>query len=238
VFGFCPAGSTSKVGLTRRVVDVKGSQATSEGWPLSSNRVITNMRKKLAISFALVIAFTMHASAQVGRVIRTNLTDVLVGRYSLGGEVFISEHHSLGLDVDYVSKEVSLSSDHPWYPGGSTEKRGVILEPQLRWYLGQVVGQGAYASVSGFFGYARYNPVDEENWGVIPPPEWLAGGSSLHLGNQQRIKRFLLDVYLGVTWAQNKDMGIFYEDRALFPQPSGFRVSGGLRLGFYTQESK
>ena len=32
VFGFCPAGSTSKVDLTLRVVDfkVKGSQATSE----------------------------------------------------------------------------------------------------------------------------------------------------------------------------------------------------------------
>lgn len=190
------------------------------------------MRKELAILFALVIAFTMHASAQVGPVIRTNLTDVLIGRYSLGGEVFISDHHSLGLDIDYISQDVFLSSDHPWYPGGNAEKKGVILEPQLRWYLGEVVGQGAYASVSGFFGYARYFPVIEENWGVIPPPEWMAGGSSLHLGHQQRIRRFLLDAYIGVTWAQNKDMGIFYEDRALFPQSSGLRVSGGLRFGF------
>ena len=196
------------------------------------------MKKKLAVSFALFFAFTVYSSAQVGRVIRTNLTDVLVGRYSLGGEVFISDNHSLGLDIDYISKEVSLSSVHPWYPGGGTEKRGVILEPQFRWYLGEVVGQGAYASASGFFGYARYNPVDEDNWGLIPPPEWLAGGSSLHLGHQQRIRRFLLDAYLGVTWAQNKDMGIFYEDRALFPQPSGFRVSSGLRFGFNTQKSR
>ena len=196
------------------------------------------MKKKLAVSFALFIAFTVYSSAQVGRVIRTNLTDVLVGRYSLGGEVFISDNHSLGLDIDYISKEVSLSSVHLWYPGGGAEKRGVILEPQFRWYLGEVVGQGAYASVSGFFGYARYNPVDEDNWGLIPPPEWLAGGSSLHLGHQQRIRRFLLDAYLGVTWAQNKDMGIFYEDRALFPQPSGFRVSSGLRFGFNTQKSR
>ena len=74
----------------------------------------------------------------------------------------------------------------------------------------------------------------------------------LHLGHQQRIRRFLLDAYLGVTWAQNKDMGIFYEDRALFPrplgifyedralfpQPSGFRVSSGLRFGFNTQKSR
>ena len=196
------------------------------------------MKKKLAVSFALFIAFTVYSSAQVGRVIRTNLTDVLVGRYSLGGEVFISDNHSLGLDIDYISKEVSLSSVHLWYPGGGAEKRGVILEPQFRWYLGEVVGQGAYASVSGFLGYARYNPVDEDNWGLMPPPEWLAGGSSLHLGHQQRIRRFLLDAYLGVTWAQNKDMGIFYEDRALFPQPSGFRVSSGLRFGFNTQKSR
>ncbi len=196
------------------------------------------MKTKLAILFALATALPIWAAAQVGHVIRTNLTDVLVGRYSLGGEVFISDHHSLGLDIDCISQEVFLSSDHPWYPGGGTEKRGAILEPQLRWYLGEVVGQGAYASASGFFGYARYHPLDEENWGAIPPPEWLAVGSCLHVGHQQRISRFLLDFYLGATWTQNKDMGIFYEDSALFPQPSGFRMSGGLRFGFYAGESR
>ena len=56
--------------------------------------------------------------------------------------------------------------------------------------------------------------------------------SSLHLGHQLSIQRFLLDAYLGVTWTQNKDMGIFYEDLALFPQPTGLRISGGLRFGF------
>ena len=60
------------------------------------------MKKKLAVSFALFIAFTVYSSAQVGRVIRTNLTDVLVGRYSLGGEVFISDNHSLGLDLSLI----------------------------------------------------------------------------------------------------------------------------------------
>ena len=195
------------------------------------------MKKKLTILVALVIAFTMQATAQDGHVIRTNLTDVLVGRYSLGGEIFILDNHSLGLDIDYISQEVFLSSTHPWYPGGGAEKRGVILEPQFRLYLGKVVGQGAYASASGFFGYARYLPLDEANWGVIRPSEWMAGGSSLHLGHQRRIKRFLLDAYLGVTWTQNKDMGIYYEDRSLFPQPSGFRMSGGLRFGFYAGKS-
>ena len=196
------------------------------------------MHKKLVSLFALVIALTMQTNAQVGHVIRTSLTDILVGRYSLGGEVFISEQHSLGLDVDGISRAVSLSSDHPWYPGGGAQKRGIVLEPQFRWYLGEGVGQGTYASIAGFFGYARYSPVDEEAWGLLPPPDWMASGSSLQLGHQQRIRRFLLDAYLGVTWAQNKGMGIFYEERALFPQPSGFRMSGGLRFGLYARDSR
>ena len=59
----------------------------------------------------------------------------------------------------------------------------------------------------------------------------MASGFSLHLGHQLSIKRLIIDIYMGATWAENQGMGIFYEDRALFPQPNGWRISGGLRCG-------
>ena len=181
---------------------------------------------------------TMKTTAQVGPVIRTNMTDLLIDRYSFGAEFFLQNQFSLGLDVDYISEEIFLGSDQPWLILGNTEKRGFIIEPQFRRYLGEVVGQSAYVSASGFFGYASYSWTDEGNESIMSPPEWVAAGSSLHLGHQQRIRRILLDAYLGVTWAQNRGMGIFHEERALFPQPAGFRMSGGLRFGFYAGKSR
>lgn len=196
-----------------------------------SGELNETMKKNLAILFVLVSGLTLQVSAQVGPVIRTNLTDILVGRYSLGAEVWLQEQFSVGLDVDCISRNVFVGSTHPWYPGGDTDKLGFVLEPQVRWYPGEVGGQGWYAAISGFFGYARYSRLDQESWGVAPP-EWLAGGASFYLGHQSSIQRFILDAYLGATWTQNKDMGIFYEDLALFPQPTGLRMSGGLRFGF------
>lgn len=191
------------------------------------------MFKTHSILLALVCGLTLQASAQDGPIVRTNLTDLVVGRYSLGAEFILNSKLSVGLDVDYIARDVFVGSDHPWYLGGDTDKRGVILEPQVRWYPGAESGRGTYTALSGFFGYARYDRVDGEPWGVAPP-EWMAGGASLHLGHQLSLGRVLLDGYLGGTWTSEDDMGIFYEDLPLFPQASGLRVSGGLRLGFKT----
>ena len=67
---------------------------------------------------------------------------------------------------------------------GATQKRGIIFEPQVRWYPGAEAGRGTYTALSGFFGYARYNPVDEASWGsgFLPPPEWMVGGASCMWG--------------------------------------------------------
>ena len=185
------------------------------------------------VLLALLCGFTLQSAAQSGPTVRTNLTDLVVGRYSLGAEFNINPQLSVGYDVDYIARDVFVGSDHPWYPGGDTKKRGIIFEPQVRWYPGAEVGRGTYTALSGFFGYARYNPVDEASWGsgFLPPPEWMVGGASLHVGHQLTLGRFLLDGYLGGTWTSEDDMGIYYEDLPLFPQASGLRVSGGLRLG-------
>ena len=188
------------------------------------------------VLLALLCGFTLQSAAQSGPTVRTNLTDLVVGRYSLGAEFNIKPQLSVGLDVDYIARDVFVGSNHPWYPGGDTKKRGIILEPQVRWYPGAEAGRGTYTALSGFFGYARYNPVDEASWGsgFLPPPEWMVGGASLHVGHQLTLGRFLLDGYLGGTWTSEDDMGIYYEDLPLFPQASGLRVSGGLRLGIRT----
>ena len=188
------------------------------------------------VLLALLCGFTLQSAAQSGPTVRTNLTDLVVGRYSLGAEFNIKPQFSVGLDVDYIARDVFVGSNHPWYPGGDTKKRGIILEPQVRWYPGAEAGRGTYTALSGFFGYARYNPVDEASWGsgFLPPPEWMVGGASLHVGHQLTLGRFLLDGYLGGTWTSEDDMGIYYEDLPLFPQASGLRVSGGLRLGIRT----
>lgn len=194
------------------------------------------MLKIHSILLALFFGLAVPSAAQSGPAVRTNLTDLVVGRYSLGAEVPVRPNLSVGLDVDYIARNVFVGSDHPWYPGGDTDKRGIILEPQVRWYPGAEAGRGTYTALSGFFGYARYNPVDEASWGsgFLPPPEWMVGGASLHVGHQLTFGRFLLDGYLGGTWTSEDDMGIFYEDLPLFPQASGLRVSGGLRLGIRT----
>jgi hypothetical protein len=186
-----------------------------------------------SILFVLLCGFTVQSAAQEGTIVRTNLTDLVVARYSLGAEALVRPHLSVGLDFDYIARNVFVGSDHLWYPGGDTKKRGIILEPQVRWYPGAEGGRGTYTALSGFFGYARYYRLDGASWGVRPP-EWMVGGGSLHVGHQFTLGRFLLDGYLGGTWTSEDDMGIYYEDLLLFPQASGLRASGGLRLGIRT----
>ena len=168
------------------------------------------MFKIHSILLALLCGCTVQSAAQDGPIFRANLTDLVVGRYSLGAEVPVRPSLSVGLDVDYIARDVFVGSDHPWYPGGDAQKRGVILEPQVRWYPGAESGRGTYAALSGFFGYARYHRMDGESWGV-GAPEWMVQGASLHVGHQLTLGRVLLDGYLGGTWTSEDDMGIFYD---------------------------
>lgn len=170
------------------------------------------------------------AGAQEHWAIKGNLTDLAVGRYSLGIEKKIQENWSVALDVDAISKDVFMESYHPWYPPQNARKRGVIVQPQVRWYPGGRGLQGSYVSLDGFAGYASYAMEDPLN-GSIHIPEWTAMGASLHWGHQVSLGRFLLDGFAGCTWANEDQNSLYQESTALFPPPSGFRASGGLRLG-------
>ena len=71
---------------------------------------------------------------QTNTILKSNLTDIIVGRYSIGLETKIRDSFSLGLDIDLINKSVNLESYHPWYPFTCADKQGLIFEPQIRWY--------------------------------------------------------------------------------------------------------
>jgi hypothetical protein len=161
-------------------------------------------------------------------IIKTNVTDLLAYRYSTGLEFKISQSFSLAIDVDRVNKKsLYLESNHLWYPFLEVDKKGMIIEPQIRFYPFSDGVYGFYTSLAGFFGWGLYHPSD----GFLENRDWSAEGGSLHVGYQLIFGKIALDPFLGATLAKNNYPGPYYESTALFPAPNGLRFSGGLRLG-------
>ena len=159
--------------------------------------------------------------------VKFNVTDFLVDRFSLGLERKFSKSFSFEVDVDVLNKSMMLESNHPWYESLQVDKKGIIIEPQIRWYLFDDKLKGVYSSLAGFFGSAIYHPQN----GVLDNDDWSSVGCSLHVGYQLVFWRFIADTYLGFTLANDNYPGPYVESTALFPPPDGFRLSGGLRLG-------
>lgn len=164
--------------------------------------------------------------SQTNTILKLNLTDIIVGRYSIGIESKIRDSFSLGLDIDVINKSVNLESNHPWYPFTSAHKQGLIFEPQIRWYNYKKDITGLYSSISGFLGFANYNSVAIEN------NDWYSLGASFHLGYQIALNNIIFDSYFGGTFADDNYPAPYYESTVLFPPPSGFRFSGGIKFGF------
>lgn len=161
-------------------------------------------------------------------IIKTNVTDLLAHRYSAGLEFKISQSFSLAIDVDRVNKKnMYLESNHPWYPFLEADKKGTIIEPQIRFFPLPDRFSGFYTSLAGFFGWGLYYPSD----GFLENRDWSAIGGSLHVGYQLNFGKIILDPFLGATLADNDYPGPYYESTVLFPAPNGLRLSGGLRLG-------
>ena len=159
--------------------------------------------------------------------IKYNLTDMLVGRYSISYEKAFGSYFSFGSEFDIIRKDVFLESSHPWYISQNAIKRGVIFEPYIRYYSENY--SGLYISVNGFFGFATYKLEQPEELGE---PGWSASGGTIQFGIQKTIlDPLLLDFYLGATYANDDYPGIYNESTALFPPPNGLRLSGGLRIG-------
>lgn len=128
-------------------------------------------------------------SAQAPWAVKTNLTDLVVGRYSIGTEHSLNDTWSVGLDVDFLTRETFMESSHPWFPSQDARKRGIILQPQMRWHPGGNGLIGTYVSVDGFFGYARYRMANDEQHSIyqeslvlFPPPTGLRLSGGLRLG--------------------------------------------------------
>jgi hypothetical protein len=159
--------------------------------------------------------------------IKFNVTDFFVDRFSLGIERKLSKSFSFELDVDLLNKTMMLESNHPWYEPLQVDKKGMIIEPQIRWYLFNDELKGVYSSLAGFFGSAIYHPQS----GVLDNDDWSSIGCSLHVGYQLVFWRVIADTYLGFTLADDNYPGPYVESTALFPPPDGLRFSAGFRLG-------
>ena len=162
--------------------------------------------------------------------LKGNLTDPVLGRYGISVEHRLNDAFSAGAEVDLLSREVFLEG-LSWFISQNAMKRGVVAEPFVRWYpKGAEDLNGVYASLGGFFGFAKY--MLNEPDGLPPRHTWSANGASLHLGWQKCVGRLALDMYLGTTWANDTYPGVYVESTVLYPPPQGFRASGGLRLGW------
>ena len=184
----------------------------------------------------LAIAQTEGTEQGLTTALKWNATDALVGRWALGFEQSVGANIALGLELDFIHRQRFMEfkgGPHPWYPPDDAMKRGLIVEPYMRWYPHvDVRGQGVYAAAAGFLGFARHQFVEPNTFG---DPSWSAFGGSLQVGYQRLIGRWVVDGYLGGTWANDDYSGAYIESTALFPPPSGWRVSAGLRLGVMRQ---
>ena len=179
------------------------------------------------VAFAAVLCvFGANALAQSESILKVSLTDPLSGRYGMGLEKSIGNRLSVAVEMDYLSKEVFLESDHPWYVPLTVRKEGFVVEPQVRFYRGEALS-GTYASLSGVFGFAEYTTET----GFIDNGDGSSVGASFHIGHQLRLGSVVLDGYAGCTLANDVYPGPYVESTVLFPPPSGLRFSGGLRLG-------
>ena len=183
----------------------------------------------MRISFLtwLVLSFSTASTAQTA--LKLSATDPVVGRYSLSVEHRLNDAFSAGAEVDLLSREVFLEG-LSWFISQHATKRGVVAEPFARWYpSGAADLGGVYASLGGFFGFAKYTLDEPDGLGRHT---WSANGASLHLGWQKCLGRLALDMCLGTTWANDTYPGVYVESTALYPPPQGLRASGGLRVGW------
>ena len=181
---------------------------------------------KYVISCLLLLG---GVAAHAQTALKFSATDPVLGRYGLSVEHSLNDALSAGAEVDLLSREVFLEG-LSWFISQHAMKRGGVVEPFVRWYpSGAEDLGGVYASLGGFFGFAKYTLDEPDGLGRHT---WSANGASLHLGWQKCVGRLALDMYLGTTWANDTYPGVYVESTALYPPPQGLRASGGLRLGW------
>ena len=136
------------------------------------------------ILFCLIIQCNIYAQSK--NILKLNSTDLVIGRYSIGYEKNIGHSMSIALDLDILNQNKTLESSHPWYPPLDVTKKGIVVEPQIRYYFNKNGLQGLYTSLSGVFGIAEYQPTTPS--GFIENDDWSSVGASLSLGYQLLIK--------------------------------------------------
>ncbi len=180
------------------------------------------------VLFCIILQYNIYA--QNKNIVKLNCTDLIVSRYSMGYEKSIGHSISIALDLDILKQNKSLESYNSWFPPIIVTKKGIVVEPQIRYYFNKNGLQGLYTSLSGVFGVAEYEPTTTSDF--IENDGWSSVGVSLSLGYQLLINKIVLDCFLGPTLANDVYPGPYLESSVLFPPPKGLRVSGGVKLGW------
>ena len=109
---------------------------------------------KKSLSVLLGCSSILSSAGQIA--LKGNLTDPVLGRYGISVERRMNEAFSAGAEVDLLSREVFLEG-LSWFLSQNAQKRGLIVEPFVRWYpTGAEDLDGVYASFGGFLGFAKY----------------------------------------------------------------------------------
>ena len=182
---------------------------------------------KYVISCLLLLG---GVAAHAQTALKFSATDPVLGRYGLSVEHRLNDAFSAGAEVDLLSREVFLEG-LSWFISQHAMKRGVVAEPFVRWYpSGAEDLDGVYASLGGFFGFAKYTLDEPDGLGRHT---WSANvGRPCTWGGKKCAGRLAWTCTLGATWANDTYPGVYVESTALYPPPQGWRASGGLRLGW------
>lgn len=191
------------------------------------------MMRKLWLVLLVAAATGAQAQDATG-VVKLNPWGAIVGQYQLGYEHFISERTSIQLTPGAVFSSVSLlAANDTLVTAGSVgaKRSGIILIPEVRYYLGDNAPTGVYAAVFG-----RYRDVtttlDDD---PASTQTRSAVGGGFVLGYQHKLANGLVgDIFIGPQFKQTdtRSTGNFDDYAFTLEEASDTGIRFGINIGF------
>jgi hypothetical protein len=178
--------------------------------------------KKFAIVFLLLL-FTIKSFSQSDEkfVIKINPLSALLRTGSLFIETKLDNSKSIQLGVAYMGLGI-----------GDLKYSGIILTPEMRFYMNERAISGGY--IAPYFRFQRYSITDES---TSPNSEisYTSFGGGLLFGRQWVFESgFALDLFGGPSYNEGKfkyESGNSQEDNFLFGM-NGMGIRIGVAIGF------
>lgn len=207
------------------------------------NQSKNNMKKIFFLALFCISFFEMTFAQQA--IIKTNPLNPILGRYTLGVEVAVTEHSSLSLFVSRLNinynKDFETKNDGK--VGGIINLTNWAFMPEYRYYFSQQVLKGFYAGAFG--NYARINADISINGGSASTTgtaitKFNSYGLGLMTGYNFLVKdHFSIDIFggLGGFWYNINKITINYQNEDIVEQTIPIPIAGpypriGVNLGY------